>query len=152
MRRTALVLLAWVASSCVTLTPEGTRVSVYTAPLDGLPVQREMPDGCRRLMTLPKDWMSELELAAKDNPFAKQQNATAAAGANVLLVLKQLGRPRRDVECPNALPILDCPGSSGAWYNVAFEGYACTPEAIRTLNTPKGTARAVAHQRGNLRR
>src|SRR5262245_4306546 len=112
MRRTAFMLLALVVSSCATLTPEGARVSVYTAPLDGPLARREMPNGCRRLIVLPKDWMSELDLEAPVNPFAKQQNATAAAGANVLLVLKQLGRARRDFECPNAVSILNCSGSA----------------------------------------
>src|ERR1700674_4141758 len=41
-----LLLLAVFAGGCVTLTTDGARVSVYRAPLDGLPFQRDMPEGC----------------------------------------------------------------------------------------------------------
>jgi hypothetical protein len=97
-----------------------------------------MPDGCRRLTVSPKDWMSESDIEGQAHPFARQQNASAVEGGNVLLVLREQIRSRHDPECPSASSIRDCPGSSGAWYNVVFESYMCTPEAIRTLNTPKG--------------
>lgn len=71
------------------------------------------------------------------HPFAKQQSASAAEGGNVLLVLKKMVRPRLDFECPNAVPIGDCPGSSGAWFDVVMESYTCTPDAILVLNTAK---------------
>jgi len=83
--------------------------------------------------------MTESEIEGQAHPFARQQNASAVDGGNVLLVLKELMRGRRDPECPVSSPIRDCAGSSGAWYHVVFETYTCTPEAIRTLDTPKGT-------------
>jgi hypothetical protein len=72
----------------------------------------------------------------QSHPFWRQQDAAGTSGANVLLVLKELARSRRDFECPSTSPIRDCPGSSGAYFNVTFEGYRCTPDAIRILNTP----------------
>lgn len=99
-----------------------------------------MPDDCQRQSVSAKDWMTEAEIEGQAHPFAKQQNASAAGGGNVLLVLKQEMRSRRDPDCPASSPIRDCAGSSGAWYHVVFETYMCTPEAIRTLDTPKGTA------------
>jgi hypothetical protein len=44
--------------------------------------------------------------------------------------------PRRNVDCPTALRITDCPGSSGAWLQVVFESYACTADALKTLSPP----------------
>jgi hypothetical protein len=81
--------------------------------------------------------MTESEIAGQAHPFASQQNASAVNGGNVLVVLKGLMRSRRDPDCPASSPIRDCPGSSGEWYHVVFETYMCTPEAIRTLDTPK---------------
>ena len=140
MRRSALFLFALLASGCMTLTPAGARVSIYNAPLDGPPALRAMPDGCQRLNVVSKDKMTEAAIEGQATPFAKQQNASAAAGGNVLLVLKEQIRPRRDPDCPASSSIRDCLGSSGAWYNVVFESYMCTPEAIQTLNTPKPAA------------
>jgi hypothetical protein len=136
MQRAALVVLVLIASGCVTLTPEGGRVSVYTAPLDAPPARRELPDGCQRVVALPGDWMSEREMEGQAHPFWRQRNAAAASGANVLLVLKEPRGARTDVECPNSSPITDCLGTSGAWFAVTFEGYMCTPQAIQILNTP----------------
>src|SRR5262245_49095125 len=94
MKKTA-VLVVIAASGCATLppalTPEGKGVFVYTAPLDGPAASREMPDGCRKLdVAQAEDWMSELEMEGRAEPFRKQRNAAGAAGANALLVLKRL--------------------------------------------------------------
>lgn len=135
------MLLAVMAASCVTLTPEGQKVAVFTAPVDAPPERHQMPDGCERLTTLPRDWMSEQEIEGQTDPFTKQRNASAVAGGNAVLVLRKLARPRRDPDCPNASPIRDCPGVSGAWYNVDFEAYRCSAEALRALTAVKGPAR-----------
>ena len=140
MRRSLVFLFALLASSCMTLTPAGARVSIYNAPLDGPPALRAMPDDCRKLSESAKEWMTEADIAGQAGPFTKQLNASAAAGGNVLLVLKEQIRSRRDPDCPASSSIRDCAGSSGAWYNVVFESYMCTPEAIQTLNTPKTAA------------
>jgi hypothetical protein len=140
MRRSSLFLFALLASGCVTLTPAGAHVSIYNAPLDGPPALRAMPDECRRLSVSAKEWMTESDIEGQATPFAKQQNASAAAGGNVLLVLREQIRGRRDPDCPASSRIRDCLGSSGVWYNVVFESYMCTPEAIQTLNTPKSAA------------
>jgi hypothetical protein len=133
MRRIVLLALLVIASSCATLTPEGARLSVYTASLDVPPARRELPDGCQRLLVLPTDRMSEREMEGQAHPFWRQRNAAGASGANVLLVLKKPAGARNDFECPNSSPITDCLGSSGAWFTVNFEGYRCTPEAILAI-------------------
>lgn len=140
MRSISLGLLgAVVACGCVSvaLTPEGGRVSVYTASLDGPAAGRAMPDGCGKVaVVISQNRMSELDMD-QDDPFRKQRNGAAAGGGNVLLVLKPVVSPRIDFECPNAVPIRDCAPSSGAWYTVEFESYACSAEALRTLNIRK---------------
>ena len=96
-----------------------------------------MPDGCRKVaVVISPNRMSELDMD-QDDPFRKQRNAAAAGGGNALLVLKRVVSPRRDLECPNAVPIRDCAPSSGAWSTVEFESYACSADALRTLNTRK---------------
>jgi hypothetical protein len=137
MNKSVLCLLALLGSACVSLTPEASTIAIFNAPLDGPATRRAMPEGCQRLTVSPKYWMSEQEMEGQAHPFAKQQNAAASGGGNVLLVLKQMVRPRLDFECPNAVPIRDCPGSSGAWFDVVIESYTCTPDAIRALNAPR---------------
>jgi len=139
-----MVAFALLTSACVTLTPEGARVAVYKAPLDGPPARREMPDGCRKMATLGEDRFSEQMIEGQADPYRLQRNVVGGAGGNVLLVLMQQTSPRVDPECPKGAPIGDCPGYSGAWYKVVFESYACTPEALRLLpplNTRKPPAR-----------
>ena len=133
--RWCAVLLGVFACGCVALTPEGARVSVYRAPLDGQPVQRTMPEGCRLLATKPPISMPELDLDGQKDPFRVERNDAGAAGANALLVLSRMTMGRRNMDCPGGSPITDCPGSVGAWFRVAVETYACTPDALHTLST-----------------
>ena len=72
-------------------------------------------------MTGPKD------------PFRAQRERAAAAGANVLLARSRIIASRRDFNCPAASPITDCPPSEGAWFEIVFEDYFCTAEALRDL-------------------
>ena len=129
-----LLLLAVFAGGCVTLTPDGARVSVYRAPMDGLPFQRDMPEGCRLLATTPPVSMTELDTEGQKDPFRMQRNQAGAVGANVLLVLSRMTMSRHDSECPGSSPITDCPPSFGAWFRVATESYECTPDALRRLS------------------
>jgi hypothetical protein len=137
--RSCSVLLAVFACGCVTLTPEGERVSVYRAPLDGRPSQRTMPEGCLLMATNPPVSMPELDLEGQKDPFRVERNEAGAAGANALLVLSRMTMGRRNMDCPARSPITDCPGSFGAWFRVAIETYACTPDALRKLSTPPPT-------------
>ena len=130
------LLPAFVAWGCVTLTPEGARVAVYRAPLDGPASQRSMPEGCRLVATKPSVPMTELDMEGQKDPFRVERNEAGTAGANALLVLSRMTMSRRDPECPTSAPITDCPPGVGAWFRVAIESYACTPEALHTLSTP----------------
>jgi hypothetical protein len=133
--RWCTVLLGVFACGCVALTPEGARVSVYSAPLNGLPHNRSMPDGCRLLATKPPISMPELDLEGQKDPFRVERNDAGAAGANALLVLSQMTVGRRNMDCAGGSRITDCPGDFGAWFLVAVETYTCAPEALRTLAT-----------------
>jgi hypothetical protein len=77
--------------------------------------------------------MTELEMEGENQPYRRQREEAAAAGANALLVRTRLIHSRHDPNCPGASAITDCPGSSGAWFDVVFESYACEPEAIDEL-------------------
>jgi hypothetical protein len=131
--RTRVLLLSLCVSGCVSLTPAGAHVSVYEAPLDGLAARRTMPDGCARLSASAPVSMPELDLEGQKNPFRVERNEAGAAGANALLVLKQMTRSREDFNCPTTSPITDCAPSFGAWYRVVVERYACTPHALSAL-------------------
>src|SRR5262245_55273073 len=136
MRWCALLLVV-LGCGCATLTPEGGRVVVYQAQLDAPPAKREMPDGCRLLDTTPPVSLTELDIYGQDDPYRRQRHQMAAGGANALLVLLQQISTRSDFECPATSRITDCPASSGAWFRVVFEGYACTPDALQTLAKPR---------------
>jgi hypothetical protein len=122
--------------SCTTLSPEGARVSVYTANMDAPPRQRSMPGGCRRLAVKPKVAMTELEMEGQNDPYRAARNEAGAAGANALLVLSRLVVARHATECAGSSPITDCPPSQGAWYDVVIESYDCTPDALGKLDAP----------------
>jgi hypothetical protein len=129
------LLLAFLGTSCMTLTREGSGVVVYQAPQKQPPARRAMPTGCALVKSLPATAMTEQEMLGQDDPYRRQRNDAAAAGANALLVLTEQTTPRRDFECPAASPITDCPPSSGAWFQVVFEMYTCTPDALAALKT-----------------
>jgi hypothetical protein len=139
MRRIVLLLFLS-AGGCASLTPEGARIAVYRAPLDGAPSERRMPEGCRLLSAKPSVSMTELEMEGQNDPFRASRNEAAAAGANVLLVLSRLTVGRRDLDCPGSSPITDCPPSEGAWFEVVLEAYACSPDALEKLRVPAGAA------------
>ena len=135
------------ACGCVALTPQGARVSVYRAPLDGLPAQRSMPAGCRLLARKPPASMPELDIEGQKDPFRAERNDAGAAGGNALLVLSRMTVSRHDSECPGSSPITDCPPSFGAWFDVVVESYNCPPDALRTLSTsPPEAARNLSGQ------
>jgi hypothetical protein len=137
MRWCLLLLVGTVCTGCVTLTPDGSRVLVYSAALDSPPARRNMPDGCRLVATSPGVDLTELDMQGQKDPFRVQRNEAGAAGANALLVLSRMTVSRRDFECPGSSPITDCPPSAGAWYRVVFESYACTPDALARLTTQR---------------
>ena len=142
MRRGILVLLPLLAG-CVALTAEGARVRVYQAPLDAPAAARAMPPGCALVSTLKPRAMTEVEIEGQKDPFRDQRNEAGAAGANAILVLSKQTVSRRNLDCPSASRITDCPPSSGAWYSVVVEQYACSADAIRALDhrSPKSTLR-----------
>jgi hypothetical protein len=133
------LLVALFACGCTTLTPAGSRVSVYRAQLDAIPAKRSMPEGCRLLTATPPVSMPELDLEGQKDPFRRERNAEGTRGANALLVLSRMTVGRRDLECPNSSPITDCPFSFGAWFDVVLQSYACTPDALRKLSAPPKT-------------
>lgn len=132
------LLLALIACGCVTLTPEGARVSVYRAPLEAEPSKRTMPEGCRLVSAQPPVSMPELDLEGQKDPFRRERNTEGAAGANALLVLSKMTVSRRS-DCPTSSPITDCPPGFGAWFKVVVESYSCTPDALRILSPPPKT-------------
>jgi hypothetical protein len=141
-----MLLPAVFACRCAALTPEGARVSVYRAALDGLPPQRSMPAECRLLGRKPPVLMTELDMEGQKDPFRMERNAAGAIGANALLVLSQMTVSRHDSECPGSSPITDCPPSFGAWFRVVIERYVCAPDALRTLSTPASEKPHTAYQ------
>jgi len=128
--RLRLLLLVAPACACVSLTPEGAHVSVYTAPPDAPAARRRLPEGCHLVAATAPTAMTELEMEGQKDPYRTARNAAAAAGANVLLVVPRLTVPRHDFDCPGSSPITDCPPSSGAWFSVVLESYACAPDAL----------------------
>jgi hypothetical protein len=123
------------ACGCVTLTTAGSNVRVFRAPLEAPLDRRAMPADCRLVAATQPIPMTELEIEGQKNPFARERNAAGANGGNALLVLSKEVIGRRNFDCPSASPITDCPGDSGAWFRIAFETYACTPEALLQLST-----------------
>ena len=138
--RLYLLLPVVFSCACVTLTPEGARVSVFRAPLDAVPARRSMPPSCVLIATKPAVTMTEQEMEGQKDPYRVQRNEAAAAGGNALLVLSRVIGSRRNPECPGTLPINDCAGNTGATFDVVIESYSCTADALRELAVPPKTA------------
>ena len=138
------LLLVLALSGCVTLTPKGAGVSVYRTSLQSERDQRE-PRGCRRLSSSSPRFITELEMEGQKDPFRVERNEAGAAGGNALVVSTRMIIGRRDPECTNALPITDCPATSGAWFRMIIDCYACTDEGLQTLSSLPPTGREPLH-------
>ena len=137
MKKRGVLILAVLAGGCApVLTSQGAGVSVFLVKMDDAKSTGVMPEGCRLLATRPPVSMTEADIAVQKDPYRLGRNQAGAAGANALLVRSRVTEPRRTANCPVASPITDCPGNSGAWYSLVYEGYACTPDALKQLNPP----------------
>jgi len=132
--RWAILLVVIGGWGCATAPRQGGGVPVYQARLDAAAAQRSMPEGCRLVQTSKQLSMTELDMEGQRDPFHAQRKDAEAAGANALLVLRKQVISRRDPECPGASRITDCPPSFGAWFDVVFESYACSPDALKQLS------------------
>jgi hypothetical protein len=142
MRRPTVSALALVA--CVS-TPQAAvipKTGVYEATLDTPPAARALPPGCELVHRSKRVSLTEMEMRGQKDPF-RAQRAPAGAGANVLLVLSKQVISRHDPECPGASPITDCPPSSGAWFDVVFEQYRCSSEALQQLSRSRPSSRTA---------
>ena len=72
-------------------------------------------------------------MVGSNQPFRTQREEAASSGANALVVRTHQIYSRRNFDCPAASPITDCPGTSGAWFDVVFESYACPTDALQDL-------------------
>jgi hypothetical protein len=129
--RPTILLSAFVF--CATVGSAPIDVSVYQAPLDAPPARRAMPSGCRLIHTSKRVSLTELDMQGQKDPYRVQRREAAAAGANALLVLSKQVISRHDPDCPGASPITDCPPGFGAWFDVVFESYACSADALQKL-------------------
>ena len=137
MSKQMLLLLAFVACT-PTLSKQGETVSVFEVPQTAA-AGSKMPDGCKLVATKAPVKLTEMEMYGVKDPYRLMRNEAGAAGANALVVRPHMIIARRDMDCPAKAPITDCPGQSGAWYEVAFESYSCSADALQTLAPAKGT-------------
>ncbi len=141
-----LTILLSACMSCVMVASASIDVSVYQAPLDAPPARRAMPSGCRLVHTSKRVSLTELDMQGQKDPYRVQRREAAAAGANALLVLSKQVISRHDSDCPGASPITDCPPGFGAWFDVVFESYACSADALQKLRR-RIVARDFTHAR-----
>lgn len=140
----ACAVLAFVSGCAATSAPSSREpsVPVYQAPwrpggVIGIPV------GCRMVAEGPPQFWSETDLVSADT-FRSERTRAAALGANALLLVEKLVRPRDDFNCAAAQPIGDCPKTLGAWYQVTVRSYVCDDAARRALAAgAPGTAAAA---------
>src|SRR5262245_17217087 len=69
VRVVAMFFQTLILGACVTLSPEGSRVAVFNAPLNAAAAKRTMPSGCRLLSSRRPFYMSELDLYGQRDPF-----------------------------------------------------------------------------------
>ena len=138
MRFAKVAPLLLVVACAPTLTHEGANVSVFEVPQASAP-DTKMPDDCKLVASKPPVKLTEMEMYGVKDPYRLMRNEAGAAGANALLVRSHMIIARRDTDCPAKAPITDCPGKSGAWYEVTFESYSCSADALQKLAPAKAT-------------
>ena len=131
MSKKLLLLLPLVACA-PTLTHQGSNVSVFEVPQTAA-ADTKMPDGCKVVASKAPVKLTEREMYGQKDPYRLMRNEAGAAGANALLVRSHMIIARRDFDCPAKSPINDCPGSDGAWYEVTFESYSCSADALQKI-------------------
>ncbi len=107
-------------------------VAVYRAPWRPEGVVG-VPAGCQLLAEDRPQFWSETDLASAAT-FQADRNRAARRGANLLLLVEKLVRPRRDFDCAASQPITDCPATLGAWYEVVTRAYDCDAAARDQLS------------------
>ena len=133
VRTIAFAGLLPLAVACASVPTADRGVAVYQAPLGGPASDARMPAGCRRLAVHARVNLTELEMTGSKDPFRAHREGAAAAGGNLLLVRSRILVPRQGFDCPAASPITDCPPTEGAWFEVVFEDYACSADALQAL-------------------
>jgi hypothetical protein len=129
---TLALLFACVACAATSHPPtEEPNVVVYHVPQRPEGVTG-IPAGCRLIAESPPQSWSETDLASADT-FRADRARAARLGANVLLFVEKLVRPRSDFDCASAQPISDCPKTLGAWYAVTVRSYDCDASARESL-------------------
>lgn len=96
------------------------------------PSRRGLPDGCHLLGAARPVEQMESERASSD-PYRRQRVETAEKGGNVLLAISDTIVRRPNLDCPSNDTSPDCLRGAQSWYRVAFEEYACSPEAVERL-------------------
>lgn len=126
----ACVLFLMIVAGCFTAQSAQSRgVLIVRTALQKPPRPSAMPSECTLVNATPPVSRSEFDLEGQHRPFRDEQDRAAKAGANLLLVRSRVVVPRRDLDCPAASPITDCPATLGAWFDVVFESYAC-PDSV----------------------
>lgn len=135
MKKLAFVLLALTGLGCATTAGrDASSVRVFEADGPVRPVGAPLIDGCRLVGSLASYNQQESERAA-DDPFRNERRESAGQGGNVLLVRSEPLVRRPNLECPSADRSPGCLAGSRSWYRVSFETHACSPEALRLLET-----------------
>ena len=117
---------------CATTKSDPIPVKVYQADASEAPALRKMPEGCRLVGTLAAFDQMEGDRYTGD-PYRKEREETAAKGGNVLLVLSTRLVTRPNIDCPPSDKSPGCLRESQSWNRVAFESYACGPDAMAIL-------------------
>jgi len=111
----ACVLFLMMVAGCVTAQSAQSRgVLIVRTALQKPPRPSVMPSECKLVNATPPVSRSEFDLEGQHHPFRDEQDRAAKAGANLLLVRSRVVVPRRDLDCPAASPITDCPATLGA--------------------------------------
>jgi len=135
--RFARISVVFLLAACTpALSHQGADVSVYEIA-QAAAAGTQMPDGCRVVATKAPVKLTEREMFGQKDPYRVMRNEAGAEGANALLVRSHMIVARRDFDCPAKSPITDCPGSDGAWYEVTFESYSCSADALQKLAPAK---------------
>ncbi len=137
MKRIAVLPLMLVLAGCATaLTKGGAQVRVFGLDEAVPDAMSAVPEACRLLGATPEFDQEESERAVLD-PYAKQRNAVAALGGNVLLVASKviIRQPSTTGDCSPGSRTQECLSASQTWYHTSFRYYACTPEAVGRLES-----------------
>src|SRR5262252_614431 len=128
-----ILLVAALAPGCSSaLTKEGADVRAFGLNEDSKNASSAIPNSCRLIDRSGPVDQQESERTFYQ-PYAKERDAVAAKGGNVLVIRSKTIIHQPSQDCSPRDQSYECRQASQTWYRVSFDSYACSSDGLHNL-------------------